>query len=275
MKDFEIINLGLSDPLVQLEGYRGIGNKACILVLPGGAYAACAEPEGRPIAEFFAEHGYAAFTLRYSTLWSDFANKEAPVNTHTIFPEPVREVAAAIKYIKDNRASLYTNGNIVVCGFSAGGHLAASYGNTWFEKEICSGIAAEPEEIRPMCQILSYSVTKLKAEPKIMMNRAIFGKWDISPDADELSLRSPVENVSDKTPPTFMWHSAKDNMVSVNQTINMGLALQNAGVIYEVHIYPFGPHASGLSNGLPAENWKVEAIRFIEHTEKETKNAAS
>lgn len=46
-------------------------------------------------------------------------------------------------------------------------------------------------------------------------------------------------------PPTFMWHTAEDDVVPVKQTLTMAQALSAAKVPFEVHVFPVGGH--GLS----------------------------
>ena len=103
------------------------------------------------------------------------------------------------------------------------------------------------------------------------------GSNDIRPDAmilsypvitsDEFAHVGSIENVSaDKnggdtynwfgldqrvdaqTPPTFLWHTAEDEVVPVENSLKMALALSGAGVPFEMHIFPFGGHGMSVCN---------------------------
>ena len=95
------------------------------------------------------------------------------------------------------------------------------------------------------------------------MNLAVFGSYD-NLSEEMLSRYSAAGNISRDTPPTFLWHTATDNMVNVSQSVERATALAEEGVAYELHIFSDGNHAMGLSENLPAQPWKELAISFIE-----------
>ncbi|KNC73619.1 hypothetical protein SARC_13822 [Sphaeroforma arctica JP610] len=49
------------------------------------------------------------------------------------------------------------------------------------------------------------------------------------------------------TPKTFLWHTAEDQTVPVQNTYLYAMALQKYGIPHEVHVYPEGPHGLGLA----------------------------
>jgi dipeptidyl aminopeptidase/acylaminoacyl peptidase len=51
------------------------------------------------------------------------------------------------------------------------------------------------------------------------------------------------------TPPSFIWHTAADEMVPVQNSLLFAKALIRGGVPVELHIFPRGPH--GLSLATP------------------------
>ena len=100
----------------------GRKNRPAIVIFPGGGYDFCSDREAEPVALKFAGAGFNAFVLRYST-------------SKKRFPTQLLEALTALKYVRENAERFDTNPDrIYVCGFSAGGHLAASVSCHWSRK---------------------------------------------------------------------------------------------------------------------------------------------
>ena len=238
-------------------------NRPVIIVLPGGAYIAPSPKESDPVAKHFAEMGYFACVLRTSTMYLDYENTDGPANPHTIFPEPMQELATAIKFLRDRADDFkIARDKIALMGFSAGGHLASNYCNWWNSEQVLGSLGFSKMDICPNADILCYGVTELSNVSGDPMLRAVFGGRD-SYDREEVRQFDAPHHVSSATPPTFIWHTADDECVPVRQSYNMALALDHGGVPYEVHIFSSGPHASALSAGLPAQHWPELADSFL------------
>lgn len=238
-------------------------DKPALIVIPGGAYIAPSWKEADPVAQRFAEMGYLGCVLRASTMYKDFEDNSGEPNEHTIFPEPLYEVGAAILFLRRNRERLgIAENRIALCGFSAGGHLTANYCNYWNRPDIAAALGASAEELRPNGNILGYAATYLSSRVKGAMLRAVFGERSHIPQ-EEVDEYNPKYHIDRCTPPTFIWHTANDTMVPVKHSYDMALALSEEGVPHGVHIFSRGPHASGLASGMPAEDWPVLADRFL------------
>lgn len=236
--------------------------RAAVIVLPGGAYIAHADGEADVVAERFTRLGYLGCVLRASTLYRDFAHTDGPVNGHTVFPEPLRQVAEAIRFLRTHASEFSLDKKrVALLGFSAGGHLAANYGNLWNSDEVCSASDAA-EEIRPGAIILCYAATELGVTRHTSMLTAVFGEKEGYTE-EEIARYDPKNHVGRNTPPTFLWHTADDASVPAEQSYDMARALHDAGVPYELHIFSHGPHAASLSDGLPAESWPALADAFL------------
>lgn len=66
--------------------------------------------------------------------------------------------------------------------------------------------------------------------------------------------------VSGDFPPTFLWHTFTDPSVPVRNSLRMALALADAGVKMEMHIFPEGTHGLSLANEIIAPPDKPELI---------------
>lgn len=58
-------------------------------------------------------------------------------------------------------------------------------------------------------------------------------------------------HVSEATPPAFLWHTAEDGGVPVENSLLFAQALSKHHVPFELHVYPHGCHGLGLAPDLP------------------------
>ena len=248
----------LYDPSMELIGHR---KRPAVLIMAGGAYFSCSSVESEPVAMSFAAMGYHVFTLKYSTYGQEaFLNnfqgmQPKPESQH---PAPMRDIAKAMMIIKDHADEWFVDVNrIAICGFSAGAHNSAMYATNWQNPVITDFFQRDKEVFRPAACILSYcisdyvymkSVTANDPNPfnKVFFaasNLAFLGAPEVSDELlDEVS---PARHVTANTPPTFIWSTAEDAMVPVQNSIRMAHALADAHIPFEIHVFEEGPH--GLS----------------------------
>ncbi|MFI3236434.1 MAG: alpha/beta hydrolase [Lachnospiraceae bacterium] len=211
-----------------------INKRGIVLILPGGAYSFTSEREGEVLAMKFLSMGYHAAILKYSC---------EPAQ----YPTQILEVAAAVALLRDNCEEWNIDPEkIIVQGSSAGGHLAASYGCFWHEDFIAEQIGVEQEEkelFRPNGLILSYPVitSGTFAHRGSIVNVA-GSRYDEL--LDKLSLE---HQVSEFTPPTFLWHTFADAGVPCENSMLFAMALRKENIPFELHVYPVGSHGLGLA----------------------------
>lgn len=117
-----------------------------VLICPGGGYQGVSDREAEPVALAFLAKGIAAFVLRYSV---------APAR----YPTALLEVSRAMWLIRQRADEWNINADdIAVCGFSAGGHLAASLGTLWNEAFIPEELGMPEGMNKPNKLILCYPV---------------------------------------------------------------------------------------------------------------------
>jgi len=120
--------------------------RSAVIICPGVGYEYCSEREAEPIAMRFASYGIQAFVLRYSCV-----NKK--------FPTSLLEAAQAVAYVRRNAAELGVDPDkIMICGFSAGGHLAASLAVHWKKDFITDALGGESLLYKPNGAVLCYPV---------------------------------------------------------------------------------------------------------------------
>lgn len=209
--------------------------RAAMLVLPGGGYAFCSSREAEPIALAYANAGMNAYVLDYS------------VKEKAKFPQPLLEASRAMKYIRDHAKEDNTDPTrVFVIGFSAGGHLASALATRWHHAEIQTAAGVTGEENKPTGAILSYAVINGGTTRHV----GTFVNLSGSPDPSE-EVRMQLSNdlqVDANTPPCFLWHTADDPVVPVQNSLLMASALTEQKIPYELHIFPHGPHGLSLCN---------------------------
>lgn len=222
--------------------------RPAIIICPGGGYRFLSDREGEPVALRFAGLGYAAFVLKYHT---------APVGQ---YPIPQRQILAAVDHVRSNAELYHVDPKAVLCmGFSAGGHLAASAGTFWNKPEVYRSLKKKSEAYRPDGLILGYPViTSGEFGHKGSFENLLGDNYE-----ELLELVSLEKRVTRRTPPTFLWHTADDTTVPVENSLIFKAALEARGVPVEMHIYPHGVHGQSLADRTvfaPDKMWQLSAI---------------
>lgn len=201
------------------EEMKYANTKLAVLVIPGGAYKFCSDREAEPIALAYLAKGFNAFVLRYS------------LNDKAAFPTPLNDAEKALRFIRDKADEFHIYPDkIAVCGFSAGGHLAAA-------------VSTMSEE-KPNACILGY--------PCIL-------------DSTSPILAKPVESldryVTPNTPPTFIFAARDDGCVPIKNSLRYADKLDENGVGFELHIFSHGDHGFSLANGTVCDEQGLKKCR--------------
>lgn len=215
--------------------------RRAMIVCPGGGYSALSDRESEPIVMQYLAAGFATFLLRYSV-------KEKAANY-----TPLKEAALAIKHVREHAEEYNVDPDYVfICGFSAGGHLAASAGILWDHPAIREVIGDAPQEIvRPTGMVLSYPVITTGQYTHRHSAQRICGKplaSEVNYTPEEAAPFSLELHVKESTPPAFIWHTAADQAVPVQNSLLLANAYAEAGRPFELHIFPEGRHGLALCN---------------------------
>lgn len=215
----------------------GKGN-SCVIVCPGGAYAIRADHEGAPIAEMLNSNGISAFVLNYRV-------------TPYHHPAELTDAKRAIRYVRYHAQRFGIDPEkIGILGFSAGGHLTVS-ALEHFDYGEESGDEIDHVSSRPNCGILCYAVISLLEYGHVGSRENLLGKEENPALWAELSGECSVR---EDMPPVFLWHTAADVSVPVENSLQMALALQKKKIPYELHIFPDGAHGLGIAQEVEGTN---------------------
>ncbi len=227
--------------------YMVEGAKTAVLVCPGGGYEFRAEHEGKDIALWLNAVGISAFVLEYRVY---------PYRA----PAPGADVQRAMRLARREGQKRGIE-KIGVMGFSAGGHLAATlsvhYGHTFYEKTDTT----DEVSARPDFSVLCYPVIDMLEYRHEGSRCNLLGN---TPERAQTEFYCLHMQVSDDTPPAFIWHTAEDSSVPVENSMLYALALSRHKIPYELHIYPHGSHGMGLAEEHPhVKQWPVSLEKWL------------
>jgi acetyl esterase/lipase len=222
---------------------------ASVLVIPGGGYAGLTfEYEGVQQAQYFIDHGIAAFVLKYR-LPSDQTMQDKSIG-------PLEDAQQGLRFIRLHAKEWNLDpARVGVIGYSAGGHVAATMA-THFDKSY----VANPERIslRPDFLVVVYPVISMNAKITHMDSRnALLGP---SPSDEMVAQFSDELHVTQQTPPTLILDAVDDQLVDIDNSIVFLEALRHAGVPVEAHFFEKGQHGFFL---LPRDRWQGMIMDWI------------
>ena len=200
-----------------------------VLVCPGGGYSKLAyNKEGTEIAAWLNSLGITAAVLKY----------RVPDNRDGALADAQR----AMGLLRHNAEKWHIDPSRVgVLGFSAGGHLSARL-STNYDKRLYDTVdEADALSCKPDFTILIYPA---------------YIAWDDYKTAPEIP-------VNGETPPAFILQT-QDDTHYINSSIAYNIALKDAGVPAELHLFPEGGHGYGMRpSGDAVSKWPDLCARWL------------
>jgi acetyl esterase/lipase len=229
---------------------------AAIVICPGGGYGNLAAHEGQDYALFLNQQGIHGLVLKYRLGSAGYRH-----------PAMMQDVQRALRMVRAQAAEWKVDPKKVgVMGSSAGGHLAATAVTHFDAGQPDAADLIERQSSRPDLGILCYPVISLGPLTHQGSKNNLLGQ---NPDPELVKLLSNELQVTKETPPCFIWHTAADNVVKVENALEFAAALQRNGVPFALHVYEKGGHGMGLKDKPPFANphpWAKELVFwFKEH----------
>ena len=222
--------------------------RPAVIICPGGGYQMTSDREAEAEALRFMAMGYHTAVLRYSV---------APA----VYHQALCQLAKAVSILRERKDEwLIDEDKIIVMGFSAGGHLAASLGVFWDKPFLSEASGLKAEQMQPNGLILCYPViTSGEFAHEDSFRNLCKERYEEL--KDELSLE---KRVGPNTPKTFLWHTFEDNTVPMENSLLFLQALRRANVPAEYHLFPDGLHGIGLGSELTANENGRGIVRCCE-----------
>jgi acetyl esterase/lipase len=227
---------------------------AAIVICPGGGYAGLATHEGEHYARWLNEHGIAGFVLKYRLGSAGYRH-----------PIMLQDAARAVRLVRARAGEwqLQTN-RIGIIGSSAGGHLASTLLTRFDSGNPDATDPIERQSSRPDLGILCYPVITMGEFTHKGSKRNLLGE---DPPPELVRELSNELHVTANTPPTFLWHTADDKAVPVENSLLFAKALRHAGAPLDLHVYQSGPHGLGLGSRVYGEGerhpWAANCVFWL------------
>lgn len=220
-----------------------------VVVLPGGGYEMKAPHEAEPIARWLNRAGFSAAVVDY---------RVKPYH----HPYPLLDARRAIQMVRSRAVRWGVDPeHIAILGFSAGGHLASTTGTHFEELPEMPQDAISHLSGRPDAMILCYPVISFGPFGHGGSMNNLLGS---NPPDDLVKSLSNETQVSRQTPPAFLWHTANDEAVPVENSLLFASALSSNGVLFELHVFPDGAHGLGLAGDNPSVGqWTALCERWL------------
>src|ERR1051326_8846033 len=227
----------VSRPTLTVYPPTGNNTGAAVVVFPGGGYYVLAiDIEGTEVCDWLTSKGITCVLLKYRVpnsgpQWDERCKCQIKPKAPMALEDAQRTVGLVRFRAPEYRIDPHKIG---VLGFSAGGHLVTDI-CTHFDKRLYPAVdMADKVSCRPDFAMALYP------------GHLWYKTFELNPDVP----------VTRQTPPTFLLQAENDPVDSVNNSLVYYIALKNAGVPVEMHLYAEGKHAFGLRRTkFPITRW--------------------
>lgn len=226
-------------PTMTVYSPKGKNTGVAVVVFPGGGFEELAiDLEGTEVCDWLTSEGITCVLLKYRvpSLPYDWHCDCRPHN-QMISTLSLEDAQRTMGLVRFHSAEWHIDPHkIGVLGFSAGGYLIAEI-STNFTRRLYKPVdAADKQSCRPDFAVGVYP-----------------GHLRVGDSGYKLNPNVPVTR---QTPPTFLVQAEDDNVDGVNQSVAYYIALKDAGVPVEMHLFAHGGHAFGLRRTkLPITGW--------------------
>ncbi len=224
-----------------------------IVICPGGGYGGLAmDHEGHQIAKWANQNGLAGIILSYRHRNRGYGH-----------PAPMLDAQRAVRLVRHHAQEWNIDPQAVgIMGFSAGGHLTTTILTHFDSGDATATDPVDRQGCRPDFGIVCYAVIALgESYTHVGSQNNLLGK---DAPVDLVQSLSNEKQVTAETPPCFVWHTAEDKVVPLENSLRFASALVQHGVAVELHVFPAGRHGVGLAANIPGtDQWSVLCVDWL------------
>lgn len=208
------------------------GLSPAVVCIHGGGWISGDKADTHPVAQFFAENGFAAFCPQY---------RLAPLHT---YPAAVEDCQAFVAYLRANANDLQIHPEkIGAIGNSAGGYFAVMLA---VRDAFITGVHTRVNAAVDICGLTDLTHPNEK-HPKISLDFISQYMGKPFEGNEELWLEaSPLYHVDENASPLLIFHGMQDDVVLPEQSIRLHKALTSYGVKAELVIFENEWHSFSL-----------------------------
>jgi acetyl esterase/lipase len=221
---------------------------AAVIICPGGGYGVLVDSyEGHDIAKWLLPKGVAGIVLKY--------------RVGIAHPAPLLDAQRAIRTVRAHAGEWKINPELIgIMGFSAGGHLASTAGTHFDAGDAKAADPIDRVSSRPDFMVLIYPAITMGPKGHAGTRNIILGP---NPTPQLVDLLSNEKQVTAQTPPTFLAHSVKDSVVSVDNSRLFADACKAHNVPVEFFELLTGDHGLGCGKGKDWEAWQAKCLEWF------------
>jgi acetyl esterase/lipase len=225
----------VSRPTMTIYSPKGKNTGVAVVVFPGGGFQILAiDLEGTEVCDWLTSRGITCVLLKYRVPDSGpHWERQCGCAVAPKAPMALEDAQRTMGLVRLHAAEWHIDPHKVgVIGFSAGGYLVAAI-STNFQKRLYPGVdAADRESARPDFAVAVYPGHLCEYPGHSCSDK-------------DLEL-NPKIRVTSETPPTLLVQAEDDYVDGVDQSLTYYIALKEARVPVEMHLYTHGGHGFGL-----------------------------
>lgn len=225
---------GCEVPVIHYCPAKNKTHTGTVVIFAGGGYVMRAPHESVGYAEYLNAAGFDVFYTDY---------RIQPY----YYPCALLDARRSVRFVRAHAEEYGIDpAKIAVMGSSAGANLCTFLTSDLgaFPQE--TGDALDAVDSMPNAQILCYPYIFMD-DPGLSVgwcNDVLFGEGSKAAAAEA----APEHHICSRTPQTFIFHTAADNVVNVIHSYRYAAELRKREIPVEMHIFPDGGHGLGLCN---------------------------
>lgn len=218
--------------LDQISDFETAVDYPIMIICPGGGFTYHSGREEAPIATRMMAAGMHTVVLNYQLIVGD----------QSVYPWALQQLGATIDWITTQASAHHVDcQRIILAGFSAGGHVVATYNGVATQPELRTRYHLDHYQGQHAAIILGYPVIDLTAG----FPTTSAARNQITTDA---RLWAAQRLVTPASKPAFVWQTATDELVPPINSLKYVQAMLQHQVATAYHLFDSGIHGLALAN---------------------------